>query len=126
MDSIHLTGIRCYGYTGYLPEEQILGQWFEVDLTVWLDLSQAGESDRIEDTLDYRSVIEQVRQLVQTARFALLERLATAIAERILAESSPLQAPVVQQVRVRLTKLAAPIPNFGGQITIDLTRPLPR
>jgi dihydroneopterin aldolase len=126
MDSIHLTGIRCYGYTGYLPEEQVLGQWFEVDLTVWLDLSQAGESDRIEDTLDYRSVIEQVRQLVQTARFALLERLATAIAERILAGSSPLQTPVVQQVRVRLTKLAAPIPNFGGQITIDLTRSPPR
>ncbi|MDB9512135.1 dihydroneopterin aldolase, partial [Kamptonema animale CS-326] len=26
MDSIQLTGIRCYGYTGYLPEEQVLGQ----------------------------------------------------------------------------------------------------
>ncbi|HEY9813013.1 MAG TPA: dihydroneopterin aldolase, partial [Candidatus Sericytochromatia bacterium] len=57
MDCIHLTKIRCYGYTGFLPEEQILGQWFEVDLSLWLDLSQAGKSDAIADTLDYRSVI---------------------------------------------------------------------
>ncbi len=30
MDTIHVTGIRAYGYTGYLAEEQVLGQWFEV------------------------------------------------------------------------------------------------
>ena len=32
MDCIHLTGIRGYSYVGYLPEEKVLGQWFEVDL----------------------------------------------------------------------------------------------
>ncbi|EAW34844.1 hypothetical protein L8106_18362 [Lyngbya sp. PCC 8106] len=26
MDAIHIRQIRCYGYTGYLPEEQTLGQ----------------------------------------------------------------------------------------------------
>jgi dihydroneopterin aldolase len=55
MDCIQLTGIRAYGYTGFLPEEQVLGQWFEVDLTLWLDLAKSGASDRIEDTLDYRN-----------------------------------------------------------------------
>ncbi|NEQ10994.1 MAG: dihydroneopterin aldolase, partial [Moorea sp. SIO4E2] len=54
MDCIKLSNIRCYGYTGYLPEEQTLGQWFEVDLTMWLDLSPAGESDDLSDTMDYR------------------------------------------------------------------------
>ena len=39
MDCIYLTGIRAYGYTGYLKEEQVLGQWFEVDVKLWLDLS---------------------------------------------------------------------------------------
>ena len=51
MDIIQLTGIRCYGYTGYLPEEQYLGQWFEVDLRMSLDLAIAGQSDAIEDTV---------------------------------------------------------------------------
>lgn len=37
MDSIHVTGIRCYGYTGLLPEEQVLGQWFEVDRATRLE-----------------------------------------------------------------------------------------
>ncbi|HEY9598937.1 MAG TPA: dihydroneopterin aldolase [Cyanophyceae cyanobacterium] len=116
MDCIQLTGIRCYGYTGYLKEEQVLGQWFEVDLSLWLDLAPAGESDDIGDTLDYRHAIETVKQLVKTSKFALVEKLASAIAEAIL------KLERVQQVQVRLSKLAAPIPDFGGTITIELTR----
>lgn len=116
MDCIHLTKIRCYGYTGFLPEEQILGQWFEVDLSLWLDLSKAGTSDAIEDTLDYRSVIATVQQLVKTSKFALVEKLADAIAQAIL------QFDRVSQVQVKLSKPAAPIPDFGGKITIDITR----
>ncbi|NEP59004.1 MAG: dihydroneopterin aldolase [Symploca sp. SIO2G7] len=116
MDCIQLSGIRCYGYTGYLPEEQILGQWFEVDLTIWRDLSASGKSDDIADTLDYRSAIETVKQLVKNSKYALIEKLATAIANAIL------KLEAVQQVQVRLTKPAAPIPDFGGKITIDITR----
>jgi len=115
-DNIQLTGIRCYGYTGFLPEEQVLGQWFEVDVTLWLDLSLAGESDAIADTLDYRSVITTVQQLVKTAKFALIERLTHAIAQALL------QHQQVTQVQVRLTKPAAPIPDFGGKITIEMTK----
>lgn len=116
MDCIQLTGIRCYGYTGYLKEEQVLGQWFEVDLSLWLDLAPAGRSDDIADTLDYRHAIETVKQLVKASKFALVEKLASAIAEAIL------KLERVQQVQVRLSKLAAPIPDFGGTITIELTR----
>ena len=116
MDCIQLEGIRCYGYTGYLPEEQVLGQWFEVDVTLWLDLALAGKSDAIEDTVDYRNIINRVQHLVKTSKFALVERLAGAIAESILTNDS------IQQVKVRLSKLAAPIPDFEGKITIELIR----
>ena len=120
MDCIRLTGIRCYGYIGLLPEEQVLGQWFEVDLTLWLDLAQAGQSDRIEDTLDYRGAIATVKELIKTAKFALVERLATAIAEAVLQTDER-----VAQVQIQVSKPAAPIPDFGGKITIDLTRTRP-
>lgn len=116
MDSIRVTNIRCYGYTGYLPEEQVLGQWFEVNLTMWLDLTAAGKSDEITDTLDYRAAIGRVKQIVKTSKFALVEKLANAIADAIL------ELDKVQQVQVQLSKPAAPIPDFGGTITIDITR----
>ena len=117
MDCIHLTGIRGYGYTGYLPEEQVLGQWFEVDVSLWLDISISAKTDAIEDTLDYRSIISLVQHLVKTSKFVLVERLATTIADSILVKSDRLT-----QVQVTLSKLAAPIPDFGGKISICLTR----
>ncbi len=116
MDSIQLTNIRCYGYTGALPEEQVLGQWFEVNLTLWLDLAPSGASDRLSDTLDYCKVIETVQTIIKTSRFALLERLATVIADAVLGFDR------VSQVQVRLIKPAAPIPDFDGNITIDILR----
>lgn len=117
MDCIHLTGIRCYGYTGYLPEEQVLGQWFEVDVKLWLDISTAAKTDAIEDTLDYRSVISLVQHLIKTSKFALIEKLVSVIADCILEECD-----LVGQVQVTLSKPAPPIPDFGGKISICLTR----
>ncbi|BAZ49285.1 dihydroneopterin aldolase [Nostoc sp. NIES-4103] len=117
MDCIHLTGIRCYGYTGYLHEEQVLGQWFEVDVKLWLDISKAAKTDAIEDTLDYRSVISLIQNLVKTSKFSLLERLVGAIADAILTECDR-----VTQVQVTVSKPAAPIPDFGGKISIEVTR----
>jgi len=116
MDSIEVSGIRGYGYTGLFPEERILGQWFEVDLTLWLDLKPSAISDNIEDTADYRQAITVVKHILKTAKFALVEKLAEVIADDIL------KLEPVHQVRVRLSKLAPPIPDFEGKITIDITR----
>ena len=115
-DSIQVNGIRAYGYVGYLPEERVLGQWFEVDLTIWVDLDPAGKSDNIEDTVDYREAIALVKELIATAKFQLVEKLISAIADRVLSIEK------VTQVRVKLSKPAAPIPDFGGRITLDITR----
>lgn len=117
MDSIEIQGIRSYGYTGYLQEERVLGQWFEVNVRLWLDLHRAGHSDMIADTVDYRGTIATVEHIVKTAKFALVERLAEAIAQAILEKSQ------VERVQIQLIKLAPPIPDFSGQIQIEITRP---
>ena len=116
MDSIQVDGIRAYGYVGYLPEERVLGQWFEVDLTLWVDLAPASYSDSIEDTLDYREAIAIVKEEITTAKFDLIEKLIEAIAQKLL------NLEKVTQVRVKLSKPAAPIPDFSGRITLDITR----
>ena len=63
MDTLNVKGIRVYGYTGFFEAEQFLGQWFEVDLTLWLDLSKAGRSDELTDTLNYADAVAIVKKL---------------------------------------------------------------
>ena len=107
---------RCYSYTGLLPEENVLGQWFEVDLTLWLDLSTSATSDDIKDTIDYRQGIAIVKDVIKNSQFALVEKLTEIIAQRLLTLDG------MTKVRVRLSKVAPPIPDFGGSIVIDITR----
>lgn len=115
-DKIRIQDIRSYGYTGFLAEERSLGQWFSVDLVLWTDLARAGQSDALEDTFDYRQAITAVKTLIEGEKFALVERLAEEIALGIL------RLGKVEQIKVSLTKLSPPIPGFGGQIAVEITR----
>ncbi|MBQ5420329.1 MAG: dihydroneopterin aldolase, partial [Selenomonas sp.] len=47
MDKIKLTGLNFYGYHGCLPEERQMGQEFGVDVSMYLDLQEAGETDKL-------------------------------------------------------------------------------
>lgn len=117
MDAIHLTNIRAYGYTGALPEENVLGQWFQADIVLYLDLAEASQSDRLADTHDYRTVIAGAQRIIKEQKFALIERLAGAIAAAALESDSRLQ-----QVTVKVTKLTPPIPDYTGQVAVEITR----
>ncbi len=119
MDTIKIFGIRGYGYTGYFPEEQTLGQWFEVDLSISLDLSITGGDDNLDNTLNYADVVECVSRLLVTARFKTIERLNTVITEAIL------EFAAVASVRSRLVKVSPPIPGFSGSIAVEMTRSKP-
>lgn len=117
MSCLEISGIRAYGYIGALAAENELGQWFEVDLTLWLDLDLAASSDRLADTYDYCQAVQATQALIRTSRFRLIERLADAIATTTLATD-----PRLGQIKVRLTKLTPPIADFDGQITVELMR----
>ena len=56
MGTIVITGLRELGVHGVLPEEQTRPQPFEVDVELTVDLSAAGESDALDDTVDYSAV----------------------------------------------------------------------
>ena len=56
MDTITIKGMHFYGYHGCLPEEQRTGQPFHVDVVLHADLSKAGASDELNDTIDYSKV----------------------------------------------------------------------
>jgi dihydroneopterin aldolase len=81
MGTIVIAGLRELGIHGVLPEEQTRPQPFEVDVELTVDLTTAGETDALDDTVDYAAVAEAVSRVVKSERYQLLERLATRIAE---------------------------------------------
>jgi len=115
MNKIILKGVKAYGYVGLLPEEKILGQWFEVDAIIWTDFSKAELSDAIADTLDYRSCIRKIEHLIQTAKFDLIERLAGAIADSLMDD------PQISKLQLTVIK-HPPIPNFAGAVAVEVHR----
>lgn len=105
MDQIELRGLVVQGHIGAFEEERDRLQPLEIDLDVVLDLSVPGESDALEDTVDYGVLCDMVDRIVETERFALLERLATRVAEVALTDSR------VDEVRVSVRKLEPPVPQ---------------
>ena len=85
-DRIVLEGMQFYGFHGVNPEEQALGQSYLVDLAVELDLSQAGQSDRLDDTVSYTRLYRVVQSVMEGESRNLLETAAQAIAAQVLAQ----------------------------------------
>jgi len=112
---IYLKGVRAYGYVGYLPEENVLGQWFEVDATLWVDFEKSTHSDDIEDTVNYISCINKIETLIQTQKYKLIERLVGAIADSLLEDM------MIEKVELRVIK-RPPIPNFQGSVAVEIVR----
>ena len=116
MDRIVVAGIRELGTHGVLPEEQTRPQPFEVDVELGVDLEKAGETDALEDTVDYAAVCEAVSRIVRTERYQLLERLASRIAEVCCADDR------VQTVAVTVKKLNAPVGAMVDHVAVCIER----
>ncbi len=102
-DKIELRGMTFYGFHGVNPAEKELGQRFVVDMDIFTDLTKAGRTDDLGDTVDYSEVYRTVRDVVEGPSRNLLESVAAAIAERVLA------AHDIEAVRVRLMKPEVPM-----------------
>jgi 7,8-dihydroneopterin aldolase/epimerase/oxygenase len=116
MDRILIKGLRELGVHGVLPEEQSRPQPFEVDVELSVDASAAGESDQLEDTVDYSAVAEAISRVVRSERYALLERLATRIAEVCHVDGR------VQSVSVTVRKLHPPVRAMVDHVAVHVER----
>jgi dihydroneopterin aldolase len=116
MDRIFIAGLRELGVHGALPEEQARPQPFEVDIELGVDLSRPGESDVLDDTVDYSAVAEAVSRVVKSERYHLLERLASRIAEVCCAD------PRVGGVTVTVRKLHPPVRAMVDHVAVRIER----
>lgn len=102
-DRILLQGMRFDGRHGVGDEERALPQLIEVDLEVETDLSAAGKSDDLTETIDYGPLIRLCRRVIEERSFHLLEAIADTIASAILVSTT------ARAVTVRVRKLAVPV-----------------
>ncbi len=116
-DRVFLRGVELHAYHGLHEEEARLGQRFIVDVDWWLDAASAAAHDEYNETVGYDKVFEVIHAVSSGRRFHLLEALAQAIAETVLA-----RYPRVQKVRVELHKPSAPIPGIFRDAGVEITR----
>jgi dihydroneopterin aldolase len=117
-DQIQLRGIRATGIHGILPEERVRPQPFEVDIDLWVDLSAAGASDQLADTVDYAGIADAAIGIVSgSPSYQLLEALAASIAAATLAGDRRIAA-----VTVGLRKLQPPLEVDIATVGVCITR----
>jgi dihydroneopterin aldolase len=115
MGTIVIAGLRELGIHGVLPEEQSRPQPFEVDVEMEVDLTKAGTSDNLSDTVDYAAVSEAISRVVKSERYQLLERLAARIAEVCRTDER------VQAVTVTVRKLHPPVRAMLDHVAVRVT-----
>jgi dihydroneopterin aldolase len=116
MDKILLDGLVFFGRHGCHAAENELGQKFIVDIELECDLSTAGVSDDLNDTLDYVAVYNAAREILEGEPAKLLESLADRIADFCLQDERVLSA----WVRIRKPHIA--LPGALDFIGIEITR----
>ena len=115
-DKIILHNMVFRGRHGVHPAERELGQRFEVDVELGLDLARAMSSDALEDSVNYSRAFAIVREEVEEHQYQLLEGLAGGIVHRLLAE-----LPIVS-VLVRVRKPQAPIRGVLSYAAVEIQR----
>jgi len=116
MDQIYIRDLRVLTVIGALPHEQEQPQPIRVDLVLHVDLTEAGRSDDLHDTVDYGLVADDIARLAADQKFVLLERFADEIVQVALRHD------LVEAVDVTVTKLRPPVPTALESTAVQLHR----
>lgn len=114
LDCIDIDALAVRTVIGINDDERVRKQEVVVHLRLYCDLSIPGRSDRIEDTINYRSLTKEVIEFTEAAEFGLIESLAEGIARLALKPSQ------VRRVRVRVEKPGAL--RFAENVAVSIVR----
>jgi dihydroneopterin aldolase len=117
-DQLSVTGIECFAHHGVFEHERRQGQTFVVDLVLGLDTRAAAASDNLHDTVDYGSLVAQVKTAVESDPVDLIETVAQRISDVCLSDDR------VEWARVTVHKPGAPIDATFADVMLTITRPI--
>lgn len=114
--TVEIAGLSVYTHHGVGAAEREVGQRLVFDLSFELDRCDATITDRLEDTVDYGDVCQQVALVAQTRSFQTLERLCASVADRMMERYG------VDQVSVRAAKPEPPIPLPVDEVAVEVLK----
>ena len=120
LDKIFVRGLALHARHGVNKEEQVLGQRFILHLAISLDVSMAGRTDRVSDTVSYADLIAVAEQAFTSEWFYLLEKGAEKIAQALFKAFPP-----VRKVDVTIEKPGAPIASMFETVGVTIVRTRP-
>jgi dihydroneopterin aldolase len=112
--TIEIVGLSLYTHHGVEQAERSVGQRLVFDLSFDVSDCDATVTDRVEDTIDYAEVCQQVALAAQERSYKTLERLCSAIADRMMDRYN------ADAVTVRATKPEPPIPLPVEEVTVEV------
>ncbi|MCL4394047.1 MAG: dihydroneopterin aldolase [Chloroflexi bacterium] len=115
-DKILLMGAQFFGHHGVDDDEQRVGAHYVVDVELERDLSRAGASDDLADTVSYAQVYQTVREIVEGKPCRLIETLADKVAHAVLSRYG------VESVTVCVKKQPPPISGVVDYAGVQITR----
>lgn len=109
--------MEFYGFHGVFPEENRLGQRFVVDMVVEMDLSKAGESDDLQQSINYAELYETCKEIVEGKPYKLIEAVAEKIASTCLKNF-----PKIERLTVKVIKPDPPIRGHYQSVAVEIVR----
>ncbi|UCZ53334.1 dihydroneopterin aldolase [Bacillus shivajii] len=117
MDKIYVNGMAFYAYHGVFPEENKLGQRFFADVILEMDTKGAGETDRLDKTVNYAEVYNKVKEVMEGEPVNLVETLTERIANSLLDTFEKVDA-----VTIKVIKPDPPIPGHYDSVAVEIRR----
>lgn len=114
--TVEISGLSLFTRHGVSEAERELGQRLVIDISLELAGCDALVTDRVEDTVDYAEVCEQVALAAQERSYKTLERLCAAIADRLTDRYA------ADTVRVKASKPEPPIPLPVEEVSVEVWR----
>ena len=111
---VEITGLSLYTHHGVEEAEREVGQRLVFDLSFELGDCDATVTDRLEDTIDYADVCQQVALAAQERSYRTLERLCSAVADRMIDRYG------AEAVTVRASKPEPPIALPVEEVSVEV------
>lgn len=117
LDKIYIRNLEVFGKHGVLPEENRLGQKFQINAVLYTSTREAGLKDDLTKTIHYGEVSHFMANFMMEHTFRLIETVAEQMARAVL-----LQFPAMEKIRLEVVKPWAPIGLPLESVSVEIER----
>ena len=116
-DVIRIKDLEVYAYHGVMEEEKAKGQFFYISADMRCDVSKAGRTDDLTQTVNYAAVCDDIVSFMTENRFDLIESCAERLARMILRKYE-----MIESIDLTVRKPQAPIAHPFGDVSVTVSR----